>query len=202
LRSVAQARVFHVVLIIIVGIAAVLGVVFISLHARLNEEGSTIGSFFTSKKPGAQLSLVADQRLYKVNDTFEVDVVLSTSDQEIMGTDVQLSYNPKVLRLEMAGSSADPGMRYLDTKHSVFSSFLGVESDSNSGLFKFSALMNPGERLARGGEVVTLKFKAVGKGNADLKFVYEPKNTTDTNVAASSGKDVLNDVNTIRISVE
>jgi hypothetical protein len=196
-------KLFHIVLIVIIGIAAVLGVVFLTLHARLNEEGSTFGSFFSSKKPGAQLALASERNVRKVGEMFEVDIVLAIHEQEVVGTDIQLSYNPSVLKVEMVQSKGGtPEQKYLQTEHSIFKNFIGYESNEREGRISFAAMANPGEKMSSGGEVATIKFKTVGKGRAELKFIYEPKVTTDTNVAADNGTDVLNGVDNLRLTVE
>jgi hypothetical protein len=189
---------FHVIILVVVGLAAVGIVLFLGLSARLEEESFSSGILFNSKAPGAELSVVAPKTKYKQGETFVSTVLLSTDGKGVVGVDVQMEYDPSFLELVNVQTGIGG---YLVTKNSVFDDFLGFESRPKDGFLTFSALKRPTEEYNGSGEVASLAFRTLKKGNAGIRFVSRPKATVDSNVTSMQGKDILGEVSNLEIEI-
>lgn len=201
-------HIFRLVLVILVGLGAVVGVVLLALHSRVDEDRNQAGVPIDVPPitRGSMLSLVSDKQAYKVGEEFDVDLTLYSREIEVVGMDAQLNYDPSAVRPEPLNASAkDPATKYLSTAGSVFDTFLGFAIDSNKGLITLSALVSPGSgKYAANGTVAKLRFKALKAGQTSVSFKFEKNSTTDTNVArtAGNGGDALDRVKNLDLTIQ
>lgn len=139
----------------------------------------------------ATLSVSPSSQSIKAGETFSVTVRLDTQGESIDGVDIRyLNYNPALLKVVDADSSKD-GIQISAGK--LMSATLLNRVDESQGRISFSQVALGGTKYKGTGTLATINFKALAGGNAHLTFNYTPKNTTDSNVAAS-GQDILNAV--------
>ena len=132
---------------------------------------------------GAVFSLIPPEGSYKVGDKITTSVFLESGDK-ISGVDAIISYDKE--KLEVIG-----GM--VSKESSIFSTW--PENKVKGGEIKFSALTAPGKFFSGRGKVATIYFKAIKKGKASVRFIFnkEKPSVFDCNVA-SNGKDILKEV--------
>ncbi len=139
-------------------------------------------SFPSAKVSGPSLILFPSEGSFKVGDDFSVNVELKGEGCGcVTGADVILSFDPEILE----AFEVQPGNLY--TEYPL------KEIDNELGKIRFSAL-NPLDELElsrREGAVGVIIFRAKEKGKAKVEFDFTPGSTTDTNVAAGGGGDIL-----------
>jgi hypothetical protein len=200
--SLRGTRAFHIIVLLLVGLAAFLGILLVSLSDHLEYESLYAGMMLQSKAPGAELSLLSPKTSYRAGEIFDVTVLLSSLRQETVGVDVQLQYDPEFLQLEVADSSAAAANRYLIKDNAIFDQFPGLNANTKQGLITFSSLKENNGTVTEGGIVAGLRFRALKQGETEIKFVAKRKSTTDTNVNTKKGKDILVAVNNLQLTLE
>lgn len=133
---------------------------------------------------GALLSFSPAQKVVKVGEEFDVELLLDTKGVKTSGTDVIVSYDPTVVEV----LSVRPGLLY--QKYPL------NEVDAAGGKIGFSAVATPPKTFSGNGTLAYLKLKALKTGTAAFRIEFTKGETTDSNVvqAQSGGKDVLDKV--------
>lgn len=148
----------------------------------------TIAIILPSVISAATLSVSPSSQSVNVGDTFSVAVNLDTQGKQIDGVDLRyLNYNPSILELEDANTSAS-GVQIVPG--SLMPMTLANSANTTLGKITFSQVAAGGNKYIGSGTLATLTFKAVSLGVANITFNYTSGNTTDSNVA-SLGSDVL-----------
>lgn len=148
----------------------------------------TIAIILPSVISAATLSVSPSSQTINVGDTFSVAVNLDTQGKQIDGVDLRyLNYNPSILELEDANTSAS-GVQIVPG--SLMPMTLANSANTTLGKITFSQVAAGGNKYIGSGTLATLTFKAVSLGVANITFNYTSGNTTDSNVA-SLGSDVL-----------
>lgn len=140
-------------------------------------------SFFFSAKSyaaSAVLSLSPAGGSYKVNDTFDVSVLLNSGGGLVGGVDVYMTFNKNVLNLVDITNGA------------IFNQYLGKSIDNTNGTAAISGITSSkANAFSSSDTFVTLNFKAVGAGTSEVKFNFTPGNTRDSNVVDFDSGDIL-----------
>lgn len=148
----------------------------------------TIAILLPSVISAATLSVSPSSQTINMGDSFSVTVNLDTQGAQIDGVDLRyLNYNPAILQLEDANASAS-GVQI--TPGSLMPMTLANSANTTLGRVTFSQVTAGGNKYIGSGTLVTLTFKALSLGVANITFNYTSGNTTDSNVA-SQGSDIL-----------
>jgi len=135
----------------------------------------------TQAATGALLSFSPAQKVIKVGEEFDVELLLDTKGIKTSGTDVIVSYDPTVVEI----LDVRPGLLYQKNPLN--------EVAVARGKIGFSAVTEPPKTFSGKGTLAYLKFKALRTGTATLEIEFTKGVTTDSNVvqAQSNGKDIL-----------
>ncbi|MBI2040241.1 hypothetical protein HYT18_04145 [Candidatus Microgenomates bacterium] len=150
----------------------------------------------TAKKSLTAISLKADKTSLKVGDQVSVSVNLS-SDKLTVGTDVYISFDPKLLSVETTAADKAPLI-----VGNIYPSYPLNTLDLAGGKIAASGItQDPGGVLANGlfGSVV---FKAKAAGQTKITIDFTPSSTTDSNVTElSTAQDVLDKVENLELNI-
>lgn len=144
----------------------------------------------------AVVSLSASQTSLKIGEKITVEINI-TSNKKTDGTDLVITYDPKLLSVETVGTNKNPvrvGTIYRDYPLNSLEPTLG--RIIISGITDL-----PGGALADGlfGSIV---FQAKSQGTANINLDFNPGQTTDSNIIESiSGKDILEQVNNLQLTI-
>lgn len=134
----------------------------------------------------AVLSLVSSQSACQKGEIVTVEIYLDSKGHLVDGVDVILNYPPQDLQLEYMDSV------FLDESDSVFGIFPSPTVNQENGQIVFSALSVPGKSFQGKGKIASLKFEAEKAGETEIKFLFTPDSTVDSNVSSyEEPKDVL-----------
>lgn len=133
---------------------------------------------------GGKIGLIAAKTEYRVGEDIEVLIKVSTGGHTTDGTDLVLSYDPKVLS---ASSSA------FFTKGTIYQEYPIIEHDFQEGVIRVSGVTSLQQEGFNGiGSLGTLKFRAQSPGQTVLTIEYRPNETQESNIVESrNAKDIL-----------
>lgn len=179
-------------LFIVLVVAAVAGLVIILFKGGVNQPltGGPGGSAGGGEK--VSLILSSDKESYQVGENVSVDIYLNTQEKKTVAADVILTYDPAILNLKYIGSE------FIDKTGSVFDQFFSI-ADQKKGKISLSALLDPEKNFKGRGKIVSLEFEVKGKDQTEIKIVFEPGISTDSNVSYE-GKDLLEEVANLNLS--
>lgn len=136
---------------------------------------------------GAKFLAVAPKTSYKVGENIEVAVRLVTTGHPVIGTDMVLSYDPKLL--EASKSAFIKGRIYDDYPY--------VDINTENGVIKVSGIASTPQRAFNGIGIfgkVNLKAKVSGKANIKL----DNSNVID----AITNQNILEQVSNLEINIQ
>lgn len=132
------------------------------------------------------VTLASEKTSLKKGEKMTVSINIS-SNKKTDGTDLVLTYDPKLLSVETVGSTKQPVIA-----GTIYNDYPLNSVDQLTGRITVSGITDdPGGALAEGlfGSVV---FVGKGAGVAKISLDYSPSSTADSNVTESgTGKDVL-----------
>jgi hypothetical protein len=166
-----KSTLFAIILIII---ALVIGAYTgwkLGLYENLGFEGAAV------------LSLRPNKASFSTTSPFQIEVWVNTRNKPVDGTDVFLSFNPKML--EAADISFDKGV-FPNTPARDF-----ILRQGSTGMLRFSALVEPGSSFTGQGKIATITFKPTGKGATSVEFVFEKRGSTVDSNVGYHGQDML-----------
>ena len=137
------------------------------------------------------LSLLPASGTYKVNQEFDVKIMVNTGGVSIDGVDAILQYDPTVLEVVDKNEKLS-GVQIATTE--LFPQYLGNKIDA--GTIMISGLVDLGggsfkNNSAQSMAVITFKALAAAP-NTEVKFQFTPKSTTDSNmVETQSAEEIL-----------
>ena len=143
---------------------------------------------------GATLSLSPTSGTYEVGQNVSVDILLNTENTPIDGVDIHyLNFDPTVVEVKDQDSGA-PGAQ-IAPGH-LMPITLANSVDSAKGQVTFSQVTNGGAKFTNNEPQVlaTVMMRILKSGPLDLNLSFTPGNTTDSNVAALAGRDMLSSV--------
>jgi len=138
--------------------------------------------FFFLKSPvtalaAATLSFSPATKNVNLNESFNVDVVLTSGGAETDGADVIVQYDGNKLQVLSA------------TLGDLYANKLTADTGT-AGRITFRATSASDQRFNGTGVFATINFKAIAQGTANTFFDFTAGKTTDSNVA-SFGSDIL-----------
>src|SRR3989344_4180243 len=136
---------------------------------------------FPALASAATLSLSPSSQSVTVGQNFTVNVLLNAQGQAVDGVDISyLRYNPSLLQVQ----SATAGTLMPLTLSNNF---------ATQGQIQFSQVASGGSSYTGQGTLLTIAFKALSQGTANVTFDFTSGNTQDTNVSGAS-TDLLTSV--------
>lgn len=144
------------------------------------------------------ISLRAPKQVLKLGDKLTVTAYISSNNHKTDGTDVVISYDPKILRVETIG----PEKKVMAVSD-IYSEYPSNNIDGNDGTLKISGISNILEGNAVNGVLGSIIFSAKGKGKTAVVVQYSPGETTESNmVETTTGKDLLGKVENLEVEVK
>jgi len=164
---------------LILGLKMLLAPISISKKAPLKPLSSAIISLTTTKTN------------FRVADSVPVGIKISTGGHTSLGTDVILTYDPKVL--EASPTSFIKG--------DIYDDYPAI--DSGSGQLRISGVSSVGKPGFNGaGNFGTVNFKAKGAGSPIVSVKFIPQSSSDSNVYGSDNMDILGKVGSVKINIQ
>lgn len=146
------------------------------------------------KIEGGQITLIAPEKDYKLGDSIEVTVGVSTGESVTDGTDVVIKYDPKVL--EASSGAFEKG--------TIYSEYPNIKVDSQDGLIQLSGISSTAGQGFQGvGVFGRLNFKTKAQGSTTLSVDFVKNATHESNIVENqSGKDVLVGVSNLNLNIK
>lgn len=143
---------------------------------------------------GAQIFLLSSKTTYKIGDQIPVTVKISTGGHTTSGTDLILTFDPKVL--EVSPTAFNRGKIYND--------YPLVSSDSKAGIVRISGVVSTAKGAFGGiGELGVINFKAKASGETALTVDFKRGQTNDSNVISiKTNEDILEKVSNLSILIK
>ena len=136
------------------------------------------------------LEFVPRQVNLKTNDQKTVKLAFNPDGEKVIGVDVILRYDPQYISV----------IDIRDLK--AFSGQTGEVIDNNSGKVKYALSNSYGvytSHRANIAEIVIEAKRATNQTNINFEFTYGK--TNDSNIVISHGKDILTDVDPLKIQI-
>ncbi len=133
------------------------------------------------------MSLSPNAANVDAGNSLSVNIVLDTKGQATYGVDAVLSYNPFLMEVQDANSTAGGVQIAAGT---LMPTVTYNAADAAAGRILFSQVPAPGTAYNGSGVLATVNFRAAAAGSAAVSFAFAPGNRTDSNVAFN-GTDVL-----------
>ncbi len=146
--------VIAIVVVILALISVVIAIVLIKQNQDIRKQAA----------PATNLTLVTSNSIPQVGNTFSVNVNINTGDNQIVATQLFLSFDP--VRLEMTSAIAGT---FLPLPNKV-----GPTIDNTAGKLSFALLVPPsGQPKSGQGTLMILTFKAKAPGSAVITILSE-----------------------------
>lgn len=195
--------------IIIIGVVIavfelVIGIVYLKQSGRKNDLPINLSGLkestqnLSGESTSAVISLSADKTEVKVSETVLLSVKLTVAGKASTASDLTIKYDPSYL----SPALSDPGPF---KKGDIFERIVFNAADLKSGVATMSAISSVSGESTSGafsgeGILATIPFKALKSGQTEVKVVFAPGNTTDSNVVVDA-KDVLKNVTNISLQI-
>ena len=126
----------------------------------------------------AALQLSPATGTYSIGQNFDVAVLLNTGGGRTSTTDMVITYpTSKVILADIKEGS-------------IYDQYVGKSINNATGVASINGLASSTTTLFTGsGTFVTLNFKAIDSGTAEVKFSFTPGKRTDTNVVDFDAQD-------------
>lgn len=152
----------------------------------------TIGQpsvFAQTAKPSFAFDVLKKE--VKLNTPFSVDIIIDTAGQEIIGAGARIQFLPDLLQVTSI------------KKTTLFDDYPSVVYDNKAGRIYVSGIKNSADDQFSGtGTLATITFQAIHTGTDNLRFLFEPGKTDDSNLAVTSAKeDILENVSFATITI-
>lgn len=108
---------------------------------------------------------------------FKVDVLI-VSEETLIGADVKIDYDDRVLEVISIDSGEAFDMVPKKVANEGVISITGLKSQAGSPFYGI-------------GRLATLNLKTIGAGDTTLRTQFEPEKTTDSNLTTAQVKDIL-----------
>jgi len=137
----------------------------------------------TSAMAAASLSLSPTSQSAAVGGTFDVNVVLNTGGAACNSTDVILTYNPQIIKVQSVSFGASP---------LFVSSNVSTPDNTNGKLILNSSVMSSAFAYNGTGTLATITFKGEATGSSAVTFTCTAATTNgDTNVWNTQAQDIV-----------
>lgn len=138
----------------------------------------------TGAHAAASLSLSPASQSAAVGQTFDVNVVLNTGGAACNSTDVILTYNPQIIKVQSVSFGSSP--LFVSTNTST-------PDNTNGKLILNSSVMSSAFAYNGTGTLATITFKGEATGSSAVTFTCTAATTNgDTNVWNTQAQDIVN----------
>ncbi len=145
----------------------------------------------------AIVSLVAPTNTIKVGEKVTVSINIS-SDKKTDGTDLLITYDPKLLSVETVGGTKQPVIA-----GTIYNDYPLNSVDEKLGRITVSAITDTKGGVLADGLFGSVVFVGKAAGNAQISLDFTPSSTADSNVTESgTGRDVLEKVNNLEMEIQ
>lgn len=143
---------------------------------------------------GARIVLVSSKTAIKVGESVPVTIRVVTSGHNTVGTDLALSFDPKILQADTNSF----------IRGKIYSDYPLVSIDSKIGTIKVSGTTSSVKQGFNGvGELGTINFIAKAAGETTLTVDFKKGSTDDSNVVdVNDSKDVLENVHNLKLTIK
>ena len=180
-----------ILLICAIVILALGGIIYV---LRTTKSAEIFSNFESNNKhkPSATMALTPNSGTHKVSDIFDVKIMLNTNDNEVVGAQTYLEYDPA--QLEVQDQNADmAGVQILGG--TIFGN--QMTNKVENGKITFSAGIPMGSpKYAGTGSLAVIKFKALTASTSNVTFNFMPGSTADTTLVGmdSENQNILTNV--------
>lgn len=142
------------------------------------------------------ITLEASKNDIRVGEKITVSVNIS-SDKKTDGTDLLITYDPKLLSVEKIGQTGQPVI-----VGTIYNDYPLNGLDAKAGRITVSGITDTSGGVLTDGLFGSVVFVAKNPGPAKISLEFSPGSTADSNVTESgSGKDVLEKVEGLEINI-
>ena len=157
-----------------------------SSPTQVTPEQAIVGESLTD----GSISLSASSTSIKIGQKVTVSVNISTGGHEVLGGDVILKYNPKLLSL--TNTDIQTGL--------AFSAYPLVEVDSKEGIIRISGVAE-GQNFKGDFNIANISFTAKAVGVESVTIEYKEGDSRDSNLVSSEGVDILKKTKDVNIEI-
>lgn len=166
-----------------------------SLFKTTNESSVSAPSVVTQPK-STVVTLETPKQAVKVGEKFTVSIRIS-SDKLTDGTDLIITYDPKLLSVETVGADKTPVI--LGT---LYSDYPLNKLDLSLGKITVSGVTTQKGGVKADGLFGSIVFTATAAGVTQVSLDFSPGKTADSNVTETgTGKDVLEKVENLEVNI-
>ncbi len=156
-----------------------------------------VQTIVVSPKKPATISLTASKTSLKVGEKVTVSINIS-SDKKTDGTDLLITYDPKLLSVETVGGTKQPVIA-----GTIYNDYPLNSVDEKLGRITVSAITDTKGGVLADGLFGSVVFVGKAAGNAQISLDFTPSSTADSNVTESgTGRDVLEKVNNLEMEIQ
>lgn len=187
----------HKIIFLILGLIVLIEIIY-AVRVLTAPASSSPALLQTEEQPGSEgkISLTVTQSSYNKGDMIAVSVKIDTSGHEISGTDLIVSYNPKILEATSSGL----------VKGKIFDEYPLISADQSTGMISISGVAGVNKRAGGfkgSGEFAVINFKAKEAGPAVLAVSFQKGSTTESNlVEAGTSQNILEAVDNLEIEIQ
>lgn len=158
------------------------------MRKLLSVFSSLLFLFVASPAHAVSLSLSPETTSQKSTNII-VDVFLDTEGKKATGVDFLASYDKEKLKLVSVKAG------------SIFDTYTSPIIDNANGKVGFSGLVKPQSSYVGSGKFAQLLFEPLKNGAASVEITFKKGERNDSNVADTSGNDILTTVDNATVTV-
>lgn len=168
-----------------------------STQSQVTENVSTASSLPDKPKNGS-ISLTAPKNSIKVGEKLTVTINASSSGRLTDGTDVIITYDPKLLFVETIGEDKKPIV-----VNNIYNEFPNNSLDATNGIITASGIASEQNGVGINGVFGSMIFTGKAPGKATITIQFDPNLTSESNIIETkSGVDILNQVQNLEVEIK
>lgn len=141
----------------------------------------------------AAISLSAPKKNFTVGETIPVTVNIDTGKFDILGVDLVVRFDPKIVEATPAGL----------IRGKMFNEYPLLSVDKSKGLISISGISSLGSSFRGTGQFAQLNLKAKAPGKVSLVIDFQKGSTTASNlVERASSKNILESVYNLELAIQ
>lgn len=142
--------------------------------------------------------LNSPKKVLSVGEKLTVTVHISSADKSTDGTDLVLSYDPKILTVETIGTE-----KKVMAVSDIYPEYPGNGMGEKEGLIKVSGISSEKNGTAVNGVLGSIIFSAKTKGKTNINVEFSPGATSESNIVEThTGHDLLGKVENLEVEVK
>lgn len=197
------------IILIVLGVAILIIVVELVWAAINIGKGGIIKSAYNNLADNASPSPAPEQKMgsvvlsapknvLKVGEKVTVSVSIDSNNVPTDGTDLVITYDPKILSIETVGAQQKPLV-----VNNMYSEYPSNAVEPKEGIISVSGITSNKSGVFVKGIFGSMIFKAVSPGKSTISIKFEPDSTTDSSIIETkTGRDILGKVAGIELEVK